>query len=158
MYFVHCTSWDTSRHDLYTMTYQLIPWWIISYFYTLYIPRGLFLEMTYFVKYVDKKNWKKDDFAFFTKKQPKSLQFCQSNQPIIFQTYLLIKYLIKFWLVWQVWQSLMRLNWQSTNLGTGSSCLMRISLLRISLLRFFKTITKIWLMRFYGLFILLLRT
>ena len=99
------------------MTYQLIPWWIISYFYTLYIPRGLFLEMTYFVKYVDKKNWKKDDFAFFTKKQPKSLQFCQSNQPIIFQTYLLIKYLIKFWLVWQVWQSLMRLNWQSTNLG-----------------------------------------
>ena len=33
---------------------------------------------------------------------------------------------------------------------------MRISLLRISLLRFFKTITKIWLMRFYGLFILLL--
>ena len=36
---------------------------------------------------------------------------------------------------------------------TGSSCLMRISLLR-----FFKTITKIWLMRFYGLFILLLRT
>ena len=40
----------------------------------------------------------------------------------------------------------------------GSSCLMRISLLRISLLRFFKTITKIWLMRFYGLFILLLRT
>ena len=69
------------------MTYQLIPWWIISYFYTLYIPWGLFLEMTYFVKYVDKKNWKKDDFAFFTKKQPKSLQFCQSNQPIIFQTY-----------------------------------------------------------------------
>ena len=36
---------------------------------------------------------------------------------------------------------------------TGSSCLMRISLMR-----FFKTITKIWLMRFYGLFILLLRT
>ena len=35
---------------------------------------------------------------------------------------------------------------------------MRILLLRISLLRFFKTITKIWLMRFYGLFILLLRT
>ena len=35
---------------------------------------------------------------------------------------------------------------------------MRISLLRISLLRFFKTITKIWIMRFYGLFILLLRT
>ena len=35
---------------------------------------------------------------------------------------------------------------------------MRISLLRISLLRFFKTITKIWLMRFSGLFILLLRT
>ena len=41
---------------------------------------------------------------------------------------------------------------------TGGSRLMRISLLRISLLRFFKTITKIWLMRFYGLFILLLRT
>ena len=37
--------------------------------------------------------------------------------------------------------------------NTGSSRLMRISLLR-----FFKTITKIWLMRFYGLFILLLRT
>ena len=36
---------------------------------------------------------------------------------------------------------------------TGDSRLMRISLLR-----FFKTITKIWLMRFYGLFILLLRT
>ena len=34
---------------------------------------------------------------------------------------------------------------------------MRISLLRISLLRFFKTITNIWPMRFYGLFILLLR-
>ena len=32
---------------------------------------------------------------------------------------------------------------------------MRISLLQISLLRFFKTITKIWLMQFYGLFILL---
>ena len=42
--------------------------------------------------------------------------------------------------------------------STGSSRLMRISLLRISLLRFLKTITKIWLMRFYGLFILLLRT
>ena len=41
---------------------------------------------------------------------------------------------------------------------TGSSCLMRISLQRISLLRFFKTITKIWLMRFFGLKILLLRT
>ena len=41
---------------------------------------------------------------------------------------------------------------------TGGSRLMRISLLRISLLRFFKTVTKIWLMRFYGLFILLLRT
>ena len=40
----------------------------------------------------------------------------------------------------------------------GGSCLMRISLLRISLLLFFKTITKIWLMRFPGLFILLLRT
>ena len=37
--------------------------------------------------------------------------------------------------------------------NTGSSCLMRISLLR-----FFKTITKIWLMRFYGLFILLMRS
>ena len=36
---------------------------------------------------------------------------------------------------------------------TGSSCLMRISLLRISLMRFFKTITKIWLMRFYGPFV-----
>ena len=35
---------------------------------------------------------------------------------------------------------------------------MRISLLRISLLRFFKTITKIWLMQFFGLFVLLLRT
>ena len=46
----------------------------------------------------------------------------------------------------------------SCHSNTGSSCLMRISLLRISLLRFFKTITKIWLMRFYGLFILLLRT
>ena len=42
--------------------------------------------------------------------------------------------------------------------GTGGSRLMQISLLRISLLWFFKTITKIWLMRFYGLFILLLRT
>ena len=41
---------------------------------------------------------------------------------------------------------------------TGSSCVMRISLLRTSLLRFFKTITKIWVMRFYVLFILLLRT
>ena len=41
---------------------------------------------------------------------------------------------------------------------TGGSHLMRISLLRISLLRFFKTITKIWLMRFFGLKILLLRT
>ena len=41
---------------------------------------------------------------------------------------------------------------------TGSSRLMQISLLRISLLRFFKTITKIWLMQFYGLFILLVRT
>ena len=37
--------------------------------------------------------------------------------------------------------------------NTGSSRLMRISLLR-----FFKTITKIWLMRFFGLKILLLRT
>ena len=35
---------------------------------------------------------------------------------------------------------------------------MRISLLRISLLRFFKTITKILLIRFYGLFILLVRS
>ena len=35
---------------------------------------------------------------------------------------------------------------------------MQISLLRISLLRVFKAITKIWLMRFYGLFALLLRT
>ena len=49
---------------------------------------------------------------------------------------------------------------QSLNqqIGTGSSRLMRISLLRISLLRFFKTITKILLMQFYGPFILLLRT
>ena len=30
--------------------------------------------------------------------------------------------------------------------------------MRISLLRFFKTITIIWLMRFYGLFILLVRS
>ena len=37
--------------------------------------------------------------------------------------------------------------------NTGSS-----RLIWISLLRFSKTITKIWLMRFYGLFILLLRT
>ena len=37
--------------------------------------------------------------------------------------------------------------------STGSSRLMQISLLRISLLWFFKTITKIWLMRFYRLFI-----
>ena len=36
--------------------------------------------------------------------------------------------------------------------------LLRISLLRISLLHFFKTETKICLMRFYGLFILLLGT
>ena len=42
--------------------------------------------------------------------------------------------------------------------NTGDSRLMRISLVRISLLRFFKTITKIWLMLFYRLFILLLRT
>ena len=35
---------------------------------------------------------------------------------------------------------------------------MRISLLRILLLRFFKTITIILLMRFYGLFILLVRS
>ena len=41
---------------------------------------------------------------------------------------------------------------------TGSSYLMRFSLLRISLMRFFKTISKIWLMRFYGLLILLLPT
>ena len=38
------------------------------------------------------------------------------------------------------------------------SRLMRISLLRILLLRFFKTITIILLMRFYGLFILLVRS
>ena len=38
---------------------------------------------------------------------------------------------------------------------TGNTCLMRISLLRILLLRFFKTITMILLSRFYGLFILL---
>ena len=42
--------------------------------------------------------------------------------------------------------------------NTRSSCLMRISLLRISLLRCFKTITKIWLMQFYGLLILLVCT
>ena len=47
---------------------------------------------------------------------------------------------------------------EERQVSTGSSCLMRISLLRISLLLFFKTITKIWLMRFYGLSILLLRT
>ena len=41
---------------------------------------------------------------------------------------------------------------------TGSSRLMQISLLRILLMRFFKTITKIWLMRVYRLFMLLLRT
>ena len=35
---------------------------------------------------------------------------------------------------------------------------MRISLLQIVLLRFFKTITIILLMRFYGLFILLVRS
>ena len=35
---------------------------------------------------------------------------------------------------------------------------MRITLLRILLLRFFKTITIILLMRFYWLFILLVRT
>ena len=35
---------------------------------------------------------------------------------------------------------------------------MRISLLQISLLQFFKTITKIWLMQFYGLFMSLMRT
>ena len=39
--------------------------------------------------------------------------------------------------------------------STGSSRLMRISLLQILLLRFFKTIFIILLMRFYGLFILL---
>ena len=44
------------------------------------------------------------------------------------------------------------------NIVTGRSRLKRISLLRISLLRFFKAITKILLMRFYGLFILLVRT
>ena len=48
------------------------------------------------------------------------------------------------------------INFIIVNPFTGSSCLMRISLLRISLLRFFNT--KIWLMRFYGLFILLLST
>ena len=41
---------------------------------------------------------------------------------------------------------------------TGSSHLMRISLLRILLLRFLKTITIILLMQFYGLFILLVRS
>ena len=49
-------------------------------------------------------------------------------------------------------------NISKSELGTGSSRFMRISLLRMSLLRFFKTITKIWLMRYYGLFILLFRT
>ena len=38
---------------------------------------------------------------------------------------------------------------------TGSSCFMQISLLRILLLQFFKTITIILLMQFYELFILL---
>ena len=42
--------------------------------------------------------------------------------------------------------------------STGSSRLMLISLLQISSLRFFKTISKIWLMQSYGLFILLPRT
>ena len=47
-----------------------------------------------------------------------------------------------------------RKHWNSLGRpGTGTSRLMRISLLR-----FFKTITTIWLMRFYGLFILLVRT
>ena len=55
-------------------------------------------------------------------------------------------------------QGLKGANFIEIQRNTGSSRLMRISLLRISLLRFFKTITKIWLMRFYGLFILLLRT
>ena len=41
---------------------------------------------------------------------------------------------------------------------TEGSRLMRISLVRISLLRFFKTITKICLMRFYVLSILLPRS
>ena len=41
---------------------------------------------------------------------------------------------------------------------TGSSCFMRISLLRILLLRFLKTITIILLMEFYGLFILLVHS
>ena len=44
------------------------------------------------------------------------------------------------------------------NESTGSSCLMPISLQRILLLRFFKTIAIILLMRFYGLFILLTRS
>ena len=59
----------------------------------------------------------------------------------------------------------MYLRWTALQTGeedsfenTEGSRLMRISLLQFSLLRFFKTITKIWLMRFYGLFILLLRT
>ena len=64
--------------------------------------------------------------------------------PVVTSTVVMAVLVVKF--------SAQRLN------NTGSSRLMRISLLRISLLRFFKTITKIWLMRFYGLFILLLRT
>ena len=44
------------------------------------------------------------------------------------------------------------------HLNTGSSRLMRISLLQFLLLRFFKTITIILLMQFYGLFTLLVRS
>ena len=50
------------------------------------------------------------------------------------------------------------INTTIANVSTGGSRLMRISLLRISLMRFFKTITKIWLMRFYWQFIFLVRT
>ena len=57
-----------------------------------------------------------------------------------------------------VWAVTIFQNTAESIIYTGSSRLMQISLLRISLLRFFKTITKIWLMRFYGLYILLLRT
>ena len=48
--------------------------------------------------------------------------------------------------------------YKSKIICTGSSRLMGISSPQISLLPLFKTITKIWVMRFYGLFILLLRT
>ena len=46
----------------------------------------------------------------------------------------------------------------TAEMTTGSSWLMRISLLQILLPQFFKTITIILLMRFYELFILLVRS